>query len=201
MRHSKKRARERVTHAAISVLGTICASVCVVSPAAAQLTIRSYTIDSGGGTRSTGGTYALGGTIGQPDAGVLTGATFSLGGGFWQGGDAAVGVPNPDGSGGVGAGSPSLPIAYRLHPASPNPVRDQTRVAFDLPHARAVSVRVYDVSGRLARTLVDEPLAAGWHHRDWDGTNDTGARVAAGMYFVLFDAGTARAKQKVVLLR
>ncbi|MFN0149424.1 MAG: FlgD immunoglobulin-like domain containing protein [bacterium] len=201
MRQSNKRDRARVTRVAIGVLGTICASVCAVSPAAAQFTMRSFTIDSGGGTQSTGGTFTLGGTIGQPDAGLLTGATFTLGGGFWHGGNAAVGVPNADGSDDTGPGSLALPIAYRLHPASPNPVVDNTRVAFDLPHARSVRVRVYDVSGRLARTLVDEPLAAGWHHRDWDGTNDTGARVAAGMYFVLFDAGTARAKQKLVLLR
>ncbi|MFN0149419.1 MAG: FlgD immunoglobulin-like domain containing protein [bacterium] len=140
-------------------------------------------------------------TIGQPGAGLLAGATFALGGGFWHGGDATVGGPDADGSGGIGPGSLALPIAFRLHPAAPNPVVARTRVAFDLPQARSVSVRIYDASGRLARTLVDEPLAAGWHHRDWDGTNDAGVCAAAGMYFVLFDAETARAKQKVGLLR
>ncbi len=201
MRQSNNKGRARVTPAAVTVLGAICASVCAASPVAAQFAIRSYTIDSGGGTQSAGGAFTVGGTIGQPDAGLLAGGAFSLGGGFWHGGGAMVGVPDAEGSDDNGAGSSTLPIAFRLHPAAPNPVVDRTRVAFDLPQARAVSVRVYDVSGRLARTLVDEPLAAGWHHRDWDGTNDTGVRVAAGMYFVLFDAGTARAKQKVVLLR
>jgi hypothetical protein len=41
------------------------------------------TIDSGGYTFSTGGTYSLGGTIGQPDAGVLSGGSYSLSGGVW----------------------------------------------------------------------------------------------------------------------
>jgi uncharacterized membrane protein len=41
------------------------------------------TIDGGGATSSTGGTYALDGTIGQPDAGAMSGGTYSLGGGFW----------------------------------------------------------------------------------------------------------------------
>jgi hypothetical protein len=44
------------------------------------------TIDAGGHTFSRGGDYTLGGTIGQPDAGLLTGGDFTLGGGFWAGG-------------------------------------------------------------------------------------------------------------------
>ena len=42
------------------------------------------TVDGGGGTFSTGGTYELGGTIGQPDAGGLSGGTYTLEGGFWS---------------------------------------------------------------------------------------------------------------------
>ena len=47
------------------------------------------TVDGGGATFSTGGDYTLGGTIGQPDAGLLTGGDYTLGGGFWGGGAAA----------------------------------------------------------------------------------------------------------------
>jgi hypothetical protein len=43
-------------------------------------------IDGGGHTFSAGGDYALGGTAGQPDAGVMTGGDYTLGGGFWGGG-------------------------------------------------------------------------------------------------------------------
>ena len=50
--------------------------------AAADFTIVQYTIDGGGGT-STGGGFSLQGTIGQPDAGYLTGGSFDLEGGFW----------------------------------------------------------------------------------------------------------------------
>lgn len=49
-----------------------------------------WTADGGGGTFSTGGSYTLGGTIGQPDAGLLTGGAYTLGGGFWGGGELAV---------------------------------------------------------------------------------------------------------------
>ncbi len=45
-----------------------------------------WTADGGGGTESTVGTYSLGGTVGQPDAGDLAGSDYSLAGGFWEGG-------------------------------------------------------------------------------------------------------------------
>jgi hypothetical protein len=48
-----------------------------------------WTMDGGGYTFSTGGDYTLGGTIGQPEAGVLTGGDYTLGGGFWGGGAVA----------------------------------------------------------------------------------------------------------------
>jgi hypothetical protein len=47
--------------------------------------IARWTVDGGGGS-STGGNYAINGTIGQPDAGTLQGSSYSLQGGFWGGG-------------------------------------------------------------------------------------------------------------------
>ena len=48
-----------------------------------------WTVDGGGYTFSTGGSYTLGGTIGQPDAGTLSGGSYTLAGGFWGGAVAA----------------------------------------------------------------------------------------------------------------
>lgn len=56
---------------------------CAISPVIAQTySIDWYTIDGGGGT-STGGVYTVSGTIGQPDAGHMSGGNFSIDGGFW----------------------------------------------------------------------------------------------------------------------
>jgi hypothetical protein len=44
------------------------------------------TVDGGGSTFSSGGIYSLGGTAGQPDAGMMAGGVYTLGGGFWGGG-------------------------------------------------------------------------------------------------------------------
>jgi hypothetical protein len=52
------------------------------------------TVDGGGWTFSRGGAYSLGGTAGQPDAGLLTGGDYTLGGGFWGGGAMAVQYAN-----------------------------------------------------------------------------------------------------------
>jgi hypothetical protein len=49
-----------------------------------------WTVDGGGHTLSISGDYILGSTVGQPDAGVLSGGDYTLGGGFWGGGAAAV---------------------------------------------------------------------------------------------------------------
>ncbi len=54
----------------------------VAFTAQAQYSIDWFTIDGGGGT-STGGVYSVSGTIGQPDAGVMSGGNFTLQGGFW----------------------------------------------------------------------------------------------------------------------
>lgn len=50
---------------------------------AQEFDLSRHTIDGGGVMRSTGGAFELSGTIGQPDAGAMTGGAFSLTGGFW----------------------------------------------------------------------------------------------------------------------
>lgn len=63
-------------------------SLAITAPASAQRDLSWHTIDGGGATACTGGNFALGGTIGQPDAQtapVMTGGSFSLAGGFWPG--------------------------------------------------------------------------------------------------------------------
>jgi hypothetical protein len=63
-----------------SIIALLLAITCI---ARAQYSIDWYTIDGGGGT-STGGVYSVTGTIGQPDAGRLTGGQYTLEGGFWS---------------------------------------------------------------------------------------------------------------------
>jgi len=78
---------------AILVLLALTALLLLASVARAQsgggYDLSWSTVDGGGATWSEGGGYSLGGTIGQPDAGVLSGGGYTLAGGFWPGGAAA----------------------------------------------------------------------------------------------------------------
>ena len=51
-----------------------------------------WTVDGGGAVSSVGGDFGLGGTIGQPDAGVSSGGNYALSGGFWGGGETAASI-------------------------------------------------------------------------------------------------------------
>ena len=65
----------------LSFLATVAFSLAIQADGQTY-SIDWFTIDGGGGT-STGGVYSVSGTIGQPDAGVLTGGPYTLAGGFW----------------------------------------------------------------------------------------------------------------------
>ena len=63
----------------------LCSSVSAYAQSGGGFDLSWSTLDAGGGTFSSNGGYVLGGTIGQPDAGLLTGGGYTLAGGFWGG--------------------------------------------------------------------------------------------------------------------
>lgn len=75
----------RTRHRMVRTLAGLGLLACAGAPATADHEINWYTIDEGGAmfSVSDGGSYVLGGTIGQPDAGPSTSATYALEGGFW----------------------------------------------------------------------------------------------------------------------
>jgi uncharacterized delta-60 repeat protein len=109
--------------------------------------------------------------------------------------------PGPPVDAGDSEPETSASLGFRLHAVAPNPVVARGLVRFDLAQARSVRLRVFDVAGRVTRTLVDGALAAGPHRRIWDGNDDDGRAVAAGIYFLRLDAGPLHTQQKVVVVR
>jgi hypothetical protein len=103
--------------------------------------------------------------------------------------------------GNVDVGPSAIPVAYRLRPAAPNPFRDRTTIAFDLPSAGHVSLMVYDLLGRRVATLVNEPLPPGTHVRRWDGRGDGGALAPAGVYFCRLRGESFAETRRILLLR
>jgi hypothetical protein len=97
--------------------------------------------------------------------------------------------------------APSATAPTRLRGNAPNPFNPSTAIRFDLAQAGPAGLRIYDVRGRLVRTLVEAPLAAGAHTVRWDGRSDAGVAVASGVYLVELVAGGSRSEHKMVLAR
>lgn len=101
------------------------------------------------------------------------------------------------------AGAPAAaPGAPLLLGNSPNPVRDATTLAFELPSAAAAgaTVALYDAQGRRVRSLAG-PFAAGLNSVRWDGADDAGRPVRAGLYFVRLTAGGYELSRRVAVVR
>ena len=94
-----------------------------------------------------------------------------------------------------------IPVATMLAQNYPNPFNPVTTIDYALNRKGHVSLKVYDVSGRLVRTLVSEVRDAGRHKSAWDGLNDTGSTVASGVYFYRMKAKGFEKNMKMVLLR
>jgi hypothetical protein len=84
---------------------------------------------------------------------------------------------------------------------SPNPFNPSTTIRFTTPTSGVVNVAIYDVNGRLVRTLVDGPLPAGQHGVVWDGTDASGRHVASGVYLYRLTSGEGTVTKRMVLLR
>jgi hypothetical protein len=77
----------------------------------------------------------------------------------------------------------SGPVTY-LFPSRPNPFTRVATIRFSLASSGQVSLSIYDVSGRLVRRLVDGEMDAGEHSRVWDGADDRGRQVGAGVFWM-----------------
>jgi hypothetical protein len=82
----------------------------------------------------------------------------------------------------------------------PNPFRTQSTISYAVPAARTVNLSIYDVSGRLVRTLVDEQHASGTYSILWDGTDKAGLKVSSGVYFSILNIGGETNRAKLILL-
>jgi hypothetical protein len=87
------------------------------------------------------------------------------------------------------------------HRGAPNPFRPATEILFELAGPSRVELRIFDVSGRLVRRLVSgEVLPGGPRRVRWDGLDESGARLRAGVYFYRLLAGSVHESGKLTLL-
>jgi len=96
---------------------------------------------------------------------------------------------------------PEIPTVFRLVGNTPNPFNPKTSIAYHVPREAEVAIRVYDVSGRLVRTLVDGASEPGRHEVLWDGRSDQGNDVGSGVYFCTMEAESFHGSRKMLLLK
>ena len=95
-----------------------------------------------------------------------------------------------------------VPEDFVLHSNYPNPFNPSTTFSFTLPLDKQVSVRVYDMTGRLIRTLINgEHFVQGTHSVTWNGRTDRGEAVASGQYIYTLEWGQFRHARRMVLVK
>jgi len=89
----------------------------------------------------------------------------------------------------------NIPLVHSLS-LYPNPARNDMDIRFGIPREERVSIKVYDVSGREVKTLVDDRLEAGYHTIKLDGKN-----LPSGIYFARLETDGYEATKKLVLMK
>ena len=97
----------------------------------------------------------------------------------------------------VGDVTPGL----RLAAAFPNPAAGATTLDLQIPRGGAATLAIYDLGGRRVRRLLDGEMSAGSQRVVWDGRDDGGGSVPAGLYLARLDAIGARATLRLVVVR
>ena len=92
--------------------------------------------------------------------------------------------------------------SLRLLQNVPNPFNPSTTIRFELAGASPVQLRVFDISGRMIRSLMDAPaVAAGPHEIMWDGRDDAGQGLPSGVYYYQLSTPEASATRRTLLLK
>ncbi|UCF06601.1 MAG: T9SS type A sorting domain-containing protein [bacterium] len=98
-----------------------------------------------------------------------------------------------------------MPSSFRLDQNYPNPFNPSTRIRYAIPpdvgKSVHVSLKIFDVAGRLVRTLVSRDETPGIKEVAWDGLDNNGNPAGSGMYFYRIEAGAFKRIHKMVLLR
>ena len=93
---------------------------------------------------------------------------------------------------------------FELFQNYPNPFNANTEIKYSLPQAKLsydVELRIYDIRGKLVKTLVNENQAAGTYSVNWDGRDMNGQAISSGVYFYTLQADKFKATNKMLLIQ
>ena len=95
----------------------------------------------------------------------------------------------------------TVPTVFALEQNYPNPFNPITSLRYDLPNDGLVNITIYDMMGRIVKTLVNSSQTAGFKYVQWNATNDRDEPVSAGLYLYTIQAGEFRQTKKMILLK
>lgn len=178
----------------LSLVGTACLALLIVSPARADyLLVKDVLSTSGGHLESS--SYMLDYSTGQTAVGQSAGTDHIETGGFWGWALWGPEVPVEE------EALEQMPGEYALLQNYPNPFNPETSIGYRLPQAGHVSLMVFNVTGQMVRRLVDWDQTPGEHVVIWDGSDELGQPVASGIYFYQLVTGDFHQVRKMLLLK
>lgn len=95
----------------------------------------------------------------------------------------------------------SYPERITLFENKPNPLIENTTIRFFMNKKSKVTLKIYNSSGRLVKTLIDGKMNAGYNEIEWDGRNANNKKLISGIYFCRLTCGSVNRTRKLVLMR
>ncbi|MBC8376104.1 MAG: S8 family serine peptidase [FCB group bacterium] len=95
----------------------------------------------------------------------------------------------------------SIPTEFTMTQNFPNPFNPSTTIRFALPEVASARLQIFDIQGKLVQTISSPDLSAGWHQTMWDGKDNDGQLVSAGVYMAKLNAGVHTQSIKMLLLK
>jgi hypothetical protein len=157
-----------------------------------------YTVTSAGVLGDRSGPYTLSGSVSQSPIsadGFVAAGEYCITGGFWSSEFSARSGPERE----EVTATSLKPAVFRLHRNSPNPFRQGTRIAYDLPARSKVRLSIYDAGGRQVKELAGGWQEAGRYNLDWDGRDKSGRRCPSGIYFCSLRTEDRTAVRKMLI--
>ena len=91
--------------------------------------------------------------------------------------------------------------SFQLHAAYPNPFNPVTAISYEIPIGIQFTVRIFDITGKMIKTLISNKQSAGHGIVEWNGRNDIGKALPSGVYFYRLSSGKFTATRKFILLK
>ena len=95
----------------------------------------------------------------------------------------------------------ALPERFTLHQNYPNPFNPVTNLDYDLPEDAMVNITVFDMMGKVVRTLVNDQQSAGYKTLLWNAMSNSGQPVSSGLYIYTIQTGEFSKTRKMILLK